>query len=358
MLRIESHRGWQLRKDQSDTKVTQYLIFLCFFSVCILAPYQGSVNGQQILSGPGQETQIVDEDLVHFGDVIDIDVVGGFEFDWRGTLNTEGFLDGFDGYSEAIAGLCRSEAQIAADVELVLGRILREPKVVVRIVDRSNRALVRLDGAVRIATRFSLRRPTYLQELLVLAGGITDGASGDLIIFRPSNLSCRQTVIKATSAESTSNLPAKDNGSITKNIRISDLLSGKPDANPQILSGDIVTVSRALPIYVIGAVNNPRPIYSRDQMTLSRVVASAGGLAKDAEGNKVSIFRRDGVDIRSIEADLGKIKRGETNDEILRPFDIIEVATKGGGKRKYPPVVAIGEKSNRGIPEFALRIVD
>lgn len=336
----------------------QYLIIFFILSGYVLISGHRSVTGQQVPSGSATETLIKDDDLVHFGDVIDIDVVGGFEFDWRGTLNSEGFLDGFDGYSEAVVGLCRSEVQIAADVERILGRILREPKVVVRIVDRSNRALVRLDGAVRTATRFQIRRPVYLRELLVLAGGIMDGASGDVVIFRPTNLSCRPTVIKAPSVGSKSNSPVKDNGSIAANIKLTDLLSGKPEANPQILSGDIVTVTRALPIYVIGAVNNPRPIYSRDQMTLSRVVASAGGLAKDAEGNKVSIFRRDGVEIRSIEADLGKIKRGETNDEILRPFDIIEVAAKGGGKRKYPPVVAVDEKSNRGNQELPLRIVD
>ena len=30
-------------------------------------------------------------DLIHFGDVIDVDVVGSLEFDWRGGLTPEGF---------------------------------------------------------------------------------------------------------------------------------------------------------------------------------------------------------------------------------------------------------------------------
>ena len=315
---------------------------------------QKSTTAQQDISGSRAEAQTIGDDLVHFGDVIDIDVVGGFEFDWRGTINTDGYLDGFDGYDESIPALCRSEGQIAADIARVLGKILREPKVVVKIIDRSNRALVRLDGAVRTPTRFRLRRSVYLRELLVLSGGLTDGASGDVTIFRPQNLSCRPT---ASSVSSTA-LPVKGNASMTTNIKITDLLSGKSEANPPILSGDIITVLRALPIYVIGAVNSPRPIYSRDQMTLSRLVASAGGLAKDAEGNKVSIFRREGLDVRTIDADLGKIKRGETNDEVLRPFDIIEVAAKGASKRKYPPVVANEGNSSRGKQELPLRVVD
>ena len=65
-------------------------------------------------------TPVPPDDLVHFGDVIDVDVVGGFEFDWRGKLTTEGFLDGFDSYGEPIAGLCRSEEQIVSRLECSL----------------------------------------------------------------------------------------------------------------------------------------------------------------------------------------------------------------------------------------------
>ncbi len=334
-----------------------YLIILCFLSCFVLTTGQDFAPPQ--LSEIPKQSQILiaGEDLVHFGDVIDVDIVGGFEFDWRGKLNAEGFLDGLDSYSDPIYGLCRSENQIASDITKVMGKILREPKVVVRIIDRSNRAVVRMDGAVRTATRFRVQRTVYLRELLVMAGGLTDGASGGITIFRPGNLSCTPTDVPVIVADSKPT-PSLDNGSQTINIKISELLSGKTSANPQIFSGDMITVTRALPIYVIGAVNNPKPIYSRDRMTVSRIVASAGGLTKDAEGNKVTIFRRDGVNVSSIEADLIKIKSGETNDEVLRPFDIIEVASKGGGARKYPPVFANDENRDRSKQEMPLRIVD
>jgi protein involved in polysaccharide export with SLBB domain len=333
----------------------KHILRIAFFVFLWLLPLgQSSVSGQE--PAARAVIQIPDDDLVHFGDVLDVDVVGGFEYDWRGGLNIDGFLDGFEGSEEPIRGLCRSEGQIADDIARSLSKTLRDPRVVVRIVDRSNRALVRLDGAVRTPTRFRLRRAVSLRELLVLSGGLADGASGDVTIFRPKDLSCGPAIVPTSAFET--NTPAKDNASMMINIKISDLLSGKAGADPQILSGDIITVIRALPIYVIGAVNNPRPIYSRDQMTLSRVVANAGGLAKDAEGSKVSIFRRDGLEVRSIDVDLGKIKRGETNDEVLRPFDIIEVASKGGGKRKYPPVVANDGNISRAKQELPLRVID
>ncbi len=295
------------------------------------------------------------DDLIHLGDLIDIDVQGGFEYDWRGSLTPDGFLDGFEGLQEPMFALCRSEGEIAADIERGLGRILREPKVVVRILDRSNRATVRLDGAVRTPTRFQVRRPVRLRELLVLSGGFIDGASGEITILRPRDLSCRPKVIPASGVGGS---VESDNGPLVTNIKISDLLSGKNEANPQILSGDIISVNRALPIYIIGAVTNPRPIYSRDKMTLGRLISSAGGVSKEGESGKAFIFRRSGVEVRSIEIDLAKMKAGESNDEVLQPFDIIEVVGKRASRSKYPPVMANDQTNDRANRELPLRIVD
>lgn len=334
-----------------------YLIMLCSLLFIVHSDSIQNVSAQQVNVVRTALAFDQDDELVHFGDIIDVDVVGGFEFDWRGTLTPEGFLNGIDGLSEPIYGLCRSEGQIAADIVKVLGRTLRDPKVIVRILDRSNRAVVRLDGAVRTATRFQIKRPVHLRELIVMAGGIIDGASGDINIFRPKDLSCRPTMVPAAGILSQPG-STQDNVSMVTIIKIADLLSGKTNADPQILSGDIITVNRALPIYIIGAVINPRPVYSREKMTLSRLIATAGGLSKDADASRLIIFRRDGLEVRSIEADLTKIKNGRSEDEVLLPFDIIEVASKGGSKRKYPPMVANEQNTDRSKQELPLRIVE
>src|SRR6476660_1623127 len=66
---------------------------------------------------PANET-----DLVHYGDVVDVDVVGSLEFDWRGKLNPEGYLDGFNGFGEPVLGLCRSESEIAEAAAAALSK--------------------------------------------------------------------------------------------------------------------------------------------------------------------------------------------------------------------------------------------
>ncbi len=150
----------------------------------------------------------------------------------------------------------------------------------------------------------------------------------------------------------------QDNGSQFINIRISDLLSGKKEANVQILAGDVVTVLEAKPIYVIGGVNTPRQIATRSQMTVSRAVAGAGGLTKDADATNVTIFRRTGKETKIIETDLEKIKANQAEDIILQAFDIVDVSVKGNEKRKYPPIVKIDDQVVENSTKLPLRIVD
>ncbi len=55
-------------------------------------------------------------------------------------------MDGLDGFNQPVYALCRSEDEIAAGVAMAYSKILRDPKVIVKIIDRSNRAVVRLGG--------------------------------------------------------------------------------------------------------------------------------------------------------------------------------------------------------------------
>lgn len=303
--------------------------------------------------------------LVHFGDLIDVDVVGSLEYDWRGTLNPEGFLNGIDFTENPVFALCRSEQEIAAEVARAYAKILREPKVVVRILDRSNRPLAFLYGAVKTPQRFQIKRPIYLNELIIVSGGLTEKASGEIQIFRSKNLNCQQDLEKKSVLANGDGEKherfveaSQDNGANKINIRISDLLTGKKEANPQILSGDIVTVLEAESIYVVGGVANPKQISSRSQITLSRAVASAGGVMKTADQKKITIFRREAGETKIIEADLEKIKLGEAEDLILRAFDIVEVAQTGRERNKFSPVLKLAEPDGKNTAALPLRIID
>lgn len=303
--------------------------------------------------------------LIHLGDLIDVDVLGSFEYDWRGTLTPEGYLNGLGNLEDQVFGLCRSEEQLATEITKAYGKILRDPKVVVKILDRSNRPNSTLFGAVKIPQRFQIKRPVYLNELIILAGGFTDKASGEIRIFRPSSLSCVESAPQQNRTAETDEKTRErfisarqDNGSQFIDIRITDLLSGKKESNVQILAGDVVTVLEAKPIYVIGGVMTPRQIATRSEMTVSRAIAGAGGLAKDADGTKITIFRRDGLETKIIEVDLDKIKAAQAEDIILKAFDIVDVPQKGNEKRMYPPVVKVDDSGVTNSTKLPLRIID
>src|SRR5215203_5551901 len=291
--------------------------------------------------------------LVHFGDLIEVDVIGSLEYDWRGSLTPEGFLDGLDSLPNQIFGLCRSESDLSAAIEKEL-KFLNNPKVAVRILDRSNRAVAFLNGAVRSPQRFQIKRPVHLNELLVLSGGITDRSSGEISIFRPANLNCTSG-LKSGGTEFVK--ASQPGGAERLSVKISDILRGDALANPRIYSGDIVTVLEAPPVYIIGGVNSSQPIPLRSQLSLSRAVATAGGLAKEGNGN-VTIFRREGHETKRIEASLDKIAAGEMEDPVLKAFDIVDVPQKGKPSRVRPPV--IDPKVSRGplLSSLPLRVVD
>ena len=307
-----------------------------------------------VLASGSAVAQSDQANLVHFGDLVEVDVIGSYDYDWRGSLNQDGYLDGFDTIANQIYALCQTEDDLSNAVQKELSKTLRDPKVAVRILDRSNRAVAFLSGAVRSPKRFQIKRKVQLHELLVLSGGITDRSSGEISIFRPPNLNCTEPK-RSTEGEFVK--ASQPGGAQTFNIKISDILRGDPAANPEILSGDIVTVSEAMPVYIIGGVNAPQQISLRNQITLSRAIASSGGLAK--EGNSlITIFRREDRETRLIKADLDKIAAGEDEDPVLKPFDIVDVPQKGKPKRVRPPNIDKGIALGSTLRSLPLRIVD
>ena len=189
----------------------------------------------------------------------------------------------------------------------------------------------------------------FLNELLILSGGITDRSSGEIRIFHPQNLNCEQK-----SWEDKSEEKASQNIS----IRISDLLSGKEAANPPIFSGDIVNVVEAAPVFVTGGVNVPKQISLRVETTLSRAIAMAGGISKEGLEDNIHIFRRDGKGSKVIEASLKKIEAKQADDPVLQAHDVVEVEQKGRGPKKISPFDETKSAANDRLSKLPLRIID
>ncbi len=342
-------------------------IFLCavFFQTPLAAQVAAAQTEQpaetKIENAPAP---VAEQNLIHAGDLIDVDVIGSTEYDWRGALSPEGFLSGLNFIQNPIYALCQTEESVASQIAKSYSRILREPQVAVKILDRSNRPPAFVYGAVKKNQRFQIKRPVLLNELIVLSGGFTDAASGEIRIFRPPNGNCLSEISKQPEAagdKSAENISAnKTDETQYINVKIIDLLAGKE--NPQIFSGDIVTVLDVKPIYVVGAVGVPKQIPVREHLTLSRAVTSAGGLLKNADAAQITIYRRGaaatGGETKTIEANLDKIKAGQAEDVVLQAFDVVEVAQTGREKRKFPPILKMDETTVKSAQSLPLRIIE
>ena len=323
----------------SDLKLvfTIHLLLLVFIV--------GSFSTQaQITFGGPDDRFINDVDRIHQGDLIEVDVVGSFEFDWRGTLNPEGFIAGIERLPEPVYARCKSTAQIAYSIAEEYRKVLRDPVVEVRIIDRNGRSLSYVEGAVRTPLRLRVKRDLYLNELVVLAGGFTDAVGDEISLFRPVGSSCEG----ARDGE----LP---NNPVTRIVKIRDLLAGVAGTNLKIVPGDIVTVVESLPIYVIGGVGNPQRLSARNGITVSRAIDAAGGITKKGRARPVTVYRRRGTDSKVFDVDLDKVRSGEGEDLALEANDVIEVPLKGEEKRKFPPVIENNRLDRSQIP---LRIIE
>jgi protein involved in polysaccharide export with SLBB domain len=324
----------------TTNRIAFCLLLTAFFILAGKGLGQGSANGPVSTATPPARLE-----RIHFGDIVDVDFVGSFDFDWRGGLTREGFLDGLERAEKPVLALCRTEAAVAESVAEQHRYFLKEPKVVVKIVDRSNRALAYVSGAVRVPQRFQLRRAVSLLELIVLSGGITESSKGEIVIFRPPNLSCG-------GGEN-----GVDGKPKTISIKIADLLSGSADANQQIVTGDIVNVIEAPPVFVIGDVAAPRRMNLTPDLTLSRAIASAGGISRSFFGQKARVHRR-GPEPKVLEFDLRRIVEKKDQDLKLEPYDVIEVEQKGFSSRRIAPVHEPRPPDSQTLSKLPLRIVD
>ena len=313
-----------------------------------------------------QDTSKLNPDnLIHYGDLVDVDVLGSVEYDWRGRVASEGFLSGPNFVEKGVYAACKTVDEVAKQVSTSYARFLNSPKVTVTILDRSGRENATLYGAVRNSLRFKLKRSVRLNELIISAGGFTDKASGKIEIIRQPGASCaaRFEIEKPGDVRSNANSQqfvkiGINRGTKVFTLRISDLIKGVISANPEIFYGDIITVKKAEPIYVVGGVENPGKVSFSPEMTVSRAIASAGGVRQKGNNKKITIYRREKSRTTVISVNLDEIATKKVADFILKPFDIIDVTRKGAGKRRYPPVFRFKDRGGVDLTKIPLRIID
>lgn len=218
-----------------------------------------------------------------------------------------------------IQAACLTEGELAKEIATRYARYYRNLQVDVFIKEYHSRQ-VAIIGAVNDQSRFELQRRIRLLELLTYAKGPSPKAGQTI------------NVVHSTAPSLCKQQDENDAASMLSSYKLSEVLEGKPEANPYLQTGDIVTVPDADQVYVVGNVFMPLTIPLREPVTLTRAIAMAGGLKQDTKKDKIRVLRQEpgAATRKEITVDLSAIEKKSSEDIALLPNDIVDVPTSAG----------------------------
>ena len=301
------------------------ILALIFCGANSLAAQQSSQN-----QTPSSKSQTLDvPEIVNYplgpGDVLEIKVFGVAELSSISRIDGYGNLSSLPFLEKPIPSKCRDEIQVQNSIAEAYKRLINDTQVSVRVIERNSRQPALVFGAVRQPTRVPMQGSLRLNELIATSGGITERAGGSIQILHTQPVMCPNP------GEEQEALPLKGTDLPLKVVRIADMKAGKVEANPVIRPGDYVLVSEAEQVYITGSVVSPSAQLLTEGLTLSRVLAMAGGTRKEANLSDIRIYRQKIGAVRQdvLRVDYAAIKRNERPDVFLEPFDVIEVRELG-----------------------------
>ena len=276
-------------------------------------------------------------------DVLDINVFAAPELNRQVRVSSGGEI------SLPVLGQIRASGLTPAELESSLQDLLRrtymkDPHVSVFVRDLQSHP-VSVMGAVKMPGVFQVRGPKTLLEVLSLAGGLSDDAGDSAIIMRGAGASNQSSPNNRATLEDSSRL-FLDAGDVSSSdshldqndrsaeraiqVNLKDLLdSPDPRSNPLVYPGDIVKLTRAGVVYVLGEVRKPGgfALKSSEKLSVLQAVALSEGLTRTAAKSGARVIRTDPEtgERKEFEIDLNKIMKGKDPDIVLESKDIVFV---------------------------------
>jgi polysaccharide export outer membrane protein len=271
---------------------------LSFAGPLLLAFAQAT--GGVVPAGPAPEYRVGP------GDVLEVVVAGRADLSRLPTVQPTGAIYLPRAGEVKVAGATTGE--IAARVTPLLGgEDLPAPEVTVRLREYQSQ-FVWVYGEVLHPGRTPLREGTRLIDALLDAGGLTPRASGEVTVERPGG----------AFADGSHSLVVRLGGRDPSPEELADL-------SRYLQSGDVVTAATQHWVTLSGEVSRPGRYPLEDEMTVSRLIESAGGLTRF--GNERVTLRH--LDARGeVEVDLGHVRSGKAVDPVLSPGDHVMVKAR------------------------------
>ncbi len=240
------------------------------------------------------------------------------------------------------AGLTPRELEFVLQ-ELLRRSVMKDPHVSVFVREMQSHP-VSVFGAVRKPGVFQIRGAKTLVEVLAMAEGLSEDAGDTVLVMRGAGLrGTGQTNLASPAASpvelpageelgpaATAAAPAEPTGGGTIEIELKRLLdSGDEGSNVPVYPGDLVKVTRAGIVYVVGEVRKPGGfmLKSNENISVLQALALAEGLTHTSQRSRTRIIHiEEGTGQRRERiVDLSKILAGKAEDPILQPKDIVFV---------------------------------
>jgi polysaccharide biosynthesis/export protein len=211
--------------------------------------------------------------------------------------------------------------QLEQEITSRLDAYLNQPQVTVFVSEKRSHP-VTVSGAVEKPGIVQMRGPMPLFEVLVLAG--TSKEAGPFVTLTRR---ADQGVIPYPGARTD-----KDGASSIR-LELKDVMQGYGrEAELTVLAHDLISVEpgkRQRLVYISGEVNRPGAIelMTQDRVSISKIIAMAGGLTRTASPKKTMIRRINskGIETSISFINLNRILSGKAKDVELGEGDVVVI---------------------------------
>lgn len=267
-------------------------------------------------------------------DLLQISVFGAPDLDSRVRVSADGNI------AVPLLGNVRAAGLSTGELGTLLERLLRgtymkNPHVNVFVKQMESHP-VAVFGSVEKPGVYQIRGPENLIEVLARAQGLAADAGDSVIVMRGGGGETTGTSGGQAVAPSATARTARR----TVRINLKELLdSGAPRYNVAIDPGDVVTVTRAGIVYVVGEVRKPGGflLKTNEDISVLQALALAEGLTHTSAARHAHIIRTDRASGKRTEIpiNLKKILTGQSPDPLLHSRDILFVPNSTGRAAFY-----------------------
>lgn len=312
-----------------ETRIKRAALFAAL--LCCAALYPVESAAQQVDTGSigrsGPENY-----RIGAGDVLDVIVGNNDTLSRRGIrVSNQGMIQ-LAMLDNDVLAACRTERELADQIRERYRKYLVQPHINVAVKE-FNSTPVAVIGAVNSPGRFQLQRPVRLLEMLTFVNGPSGAAGRTLQMIRSP-----RALVGCEVPEEVEREPDTDELLV---LALNETLKGADEANPYVQAGDIIRIPDAEQAFIHGNVRNAMAINLKEPVTLSQAIVMAGGLAPDAEIEKIKIVRQEaGTGAKTtIVANLKEIRKQDSKDIFLQPNDLVEVPGPTGTKKIFKDIL-------------------